>query len=637
MTQEIMTRALELISKGFTPVPLNGKAPTVKDWQTMKVAVQNVDEWNFAGLLHNLGLRTGDNGVIVLDFDGLGGYEAFIAAFPELVTTYTVKTGGGKGMHVYLKLPGELPRSTGQLIAPGGFIEIKAKGRQVVIPPSIHPDTGQPYVVHTSAPIKAITSFAPIQQWIDELNPKPEYQPTPEPAPVTSGEFAAYARAALANIAGDLARLAEGGRNTACNRMAWMLAHYVRRGDLTEGEVRAALEGAMFANGSVSENGKKAFEATFASGFSDGYGDTSFEPEIYKRPRAQQWQGQKTPARQMPGDWQGYTPPEKAVSANGVVVIGRTRIIKRTSLFAELDERIGNDDYKPAVPPVIFPLMCLHTLGGQARVTNAGKVMALVGASGSGKTSALETIADAYVKAGVPVWMWTPEWTPDEMGERAIQRYGGPTQDQLYEHEIDNYRKNVLGQPSNPNHRLTEEQRTVAAGIMRHIREWKEDVQFVENSLLTVDELAEVVAAAKTICDPFPRVLITDYAQLLKANEVEEKDEISMYGLIQKFKSLCMYYGLIGVMATQTTKAEARNTNNGEVFKGTSVLNCTKNSRGRKGRVRVQASMERLCLIDSFHPNQKFEDDDYYLGSQAGRFINDDAFNLWITLNPEYE
>ncbi len=633
----IIHKAKKLAENGFIPVPLNGKAPTLKGWQEVeRITCETVDDWIAKGLLQNVGLRTGDKGLVVLDFDGKGGYETFVKAFGELADTYTVATGSGDGMHVYFLLSGDLPKSTGQLEVPGGHIEIKSIGRQVVVPPSIHPDTGALYEIFNETAPRKMVNMDAVLAWIMSYN-TPKYEPQQRELDVrtaaATGDHTQYAKSALANMAGELASLTDTDndfQNTTCNLVAWKLAHFVGRGDLTEHEVRSALEGAMRTNGYIGRFGQKAFEKTFDSGFQRGMSDSQYVPKVYQQ------QARQAPARkEMPGQ-RGYEPPKIVQENSGVTVIGRTRIIKRTSLFDDLSKIIDDDDYVPDIPPIIFPFQCLHKLGGQARVTMPGKVIGFVGASGSGKTSALETLADAYVASDIPVWMWTPEWSPNEMAERVVQRYGGPTQDDLYLHMIDKYREKVLHQPSNTDHRLPEDQRTKAALAMRQVRSWASDVYFMENSLMTIEEMSEVVAAARSIVKPFPRVLICDYAQLLKANEVDEKDETTMYNMIQRFKGMCVYYSLIGIMATQTTKEDARrNIKQGE-FKGTMVLNCTKNSRGKKGKVRVKSDPERLRIEDSAHPNQTFNSDDYYLGSQAGRYINDDAYNLWITLNPEY-
>lgn len=627
MSDAILAKARKLISSGFMPIPLDGKVPVLKEWQKIQALPDTLEKLFGHGA--NIGLRTGDNGLVVLDFDGKAGYETFVKAFPDLSDTYTVETGGGDGMHLYYMVRGDLPKSTGQITVPGGYIEIKAEGRQVVVPPSIHPETGALYEVFNKAAPKELHNFDAIQAWLDKQNPQPE-PPQYDVRQAQPMNGNSYAKTALSNMAAELATLTDvenDYQNNTCNLMAWKLAHFVARGDLTEHEVRSSLEGAMRTNGYIGKFGQKAFDNTFNSGFRSGMQDSSYVPKVYQQQQAMR--------RQLPGK-RDYQPSQVVIAENGQPKIGRTYIIKRTSLFAELSKRIDDDDYVVDTPPVIFPLQCLHPLGGQCRVSQVGKVIGFVGSSGSGKTSALETLADAYVAGGVPVWMWTPEWRPEEMAERVVQRYGGPSQDEMYLHDIDKWRVKMLNQPSNPAHRLSDEKRTAAAFAMRKVRTWEQEVYYMENSLMTVDEMMEVMAAAKNMVTPFPRVLICDYAQLLKANEVDDKEESSMYNLVQRFKAMCVYYGLIGIMATQTTKEDARrNIKQGE-FKGTTVLNVSKNSRGKKGKVRIKSDPERLRIVDEPYPDQSFNGDDYYLGSQAGRWVNDDAYNLWITLNPEY-
>lgn len=628
----VLEKAKHLAEAHMMPVPLVGKRPTLDGWQEKPVPdADTLAGWARDGLMKNVGLRTGDNGLVVLDFDGLDGYKAFVQAFGELADTHTVATGSGNGMHVYYRVLGELPKSTGQIRIPGGTVEVKAKGRQVVVPPSVHPDTGALYEVRNKSKARELQSFAAIQAWLDSFRSVIERREAENVTPVT-GEKGAYARAALDAMANELATT-RADRNVACNRTAWKLAHFVARGDLSRGEVFGALETAMQANGYIASDGMTAFEKTFESGFTDGLADNTWLPGCYlaqpDTPKAER-------RREMPGQ-SAYAPPQVVREEGGVTTIGRTRIVRRVSLFADLSLRLFDDDYVPDVPPLIFPLRCLHGLGGQARVTQAGKIIGVVGASGSGKTSALETMADALVEADIPVWMWTPEWTPNEMAERAVQRHGGPSQDDIYLHDIDKWRVKRLGQNSNPAHRLTEAQMDTAASAMAKLRGWASDVSFIENTLMTVHEMSEVVAAARSVITPFPRVLIVDYVQLLKANEVDERDDTSMYNLIQRFKALCVYHGLVGVLSTQTTKEQAAQNIRQGAFKGTTVLNVSKNSRGNKGRVRIGSDPARLRIVDEPHPNQVFASDEHYLGSQAGRFVNDDAFNLFVTLNPEYE
>lgn len=654
MNKAMRDRAKKLIKKGYTPVLQAGKRCIQDGWTTMTVTEADVDDWPDSPL--NLAVRTGDHGLVVLDFDQPEGYQQFCEQFPDLTNTHTVLTGSGHGYHVYLICQEGLPKSSGMLKLMGdATVEIKAKGKVVTIPPSIHPDTHQPYTVHVEGAILPITTFEAIARWIEHYNPKPMPILMPDSIPASTGQFTAYARTALQRAAGDLAGQREGGRNDLLNRTAWTMAHFVRQGDLSESEVRMNLTSACISNGLWEEDGERAVIKTYESGYRDGYADSTWIPEVYTRPSTSSgfhpqqpqsqrrndsrsnWQAQRKPDREMPGDWQAFQPSPKVIEENGVVVIGRTKIIKRSSLFSDLLERIQMDEWIPTNIPIEFPLQSFWGLGGLARISQTGKIMGLVGASGSRKTSCLEMMADAYVKNGTPLWIWTPEWTPVEMAERTLQRMGGPTVTQLRIQDLDKYRVNKLGLPSDPTTRLPENQWAVSAEQFRTIRSWSQDVHYLHNVLLTINEMEEVFAAAKGVVDPFPQVAIWDYAQLLKANEVDENDEGGIYNMIQRLKVLCEYFGILGWVATQVTKADARNTTQeGKHFKGSLVMNVVKNSEGRPGLLRLPFNSERMKLYDELHLDQEFPDDARYLGAQAGRWINPDAFNLFVTVNPEY-
>lgn len=62
---------LELLSLGYTPLKLNGKAPRFKDWQKITVDEDLIlsREWARDGLNTNTGIRCGDAGVIAIDID----------------------------------------------------------------------------------------------------------------------------------------------------------------------------------------------------------------------------------------------------------------------------------------------------------------------------------------------------------------------------------------------------------------------------------------------------------------------------------------------------------------------------------------------------------------------------------------
>ncbi|MHB8481618.1 MAG: bifunctional DNA primase/polymerase [Nitrospiria bacterium] len=161
------------IKTGFSLVPLNGKIPTVKDWTNLpKTTLEQALGYEKRG---NFGIRTGPiSGVAVLDVDPkTGGDESLEKLSLDLNGVPTVRTGSG-GRHFYFAYPSEgLKNSAGKL---GRGLDIRAEGGQVVAPPSIHPDTGKPYVWE----INLNDSLPPFPQKILELLNKPtsktEYQ-----------------------------------------------------------------------------------------------------------------------------------------------------------------------------------------------------------------------------------------------------------------------------------------------------------------------------------------------------------------------------------------------------------------------------------------------------------------------------
>jgi hypothetical protein len=112
------------------------KRPATKTW----VVTDDVEQIrNHDG---NLGFVAGQSGAIALDFDNL---EAMQAMFEELgPLTHWVKTGSGK-FHCYYAADSELPA---RMLWEGTRVGEIQRGplQQVVMPPSIHPDTGDPYV-----------------------------------------------------------------------------------------------------------------------------------------------------------------------------------------------------------------------------------------------------------------------------------------------------------------------------------------------------------------------------------------------------------------------------------------------------------------------------------------------------------
>jgi len=125
------------------PAPCPGKSPSVgAGWPTWKATPDTIRAHWRDHPSDNVGVRTG-GGLVVLDIDPRAGGDDVLADLEhehgELPPTVTCQTGGG-GRHLYFRGPRDLASYD---LAAG--VEVKATGRQVVAPPSVHPTTGALY------------------------------------------------------------------------------------------------------------------------------------------------------------------------------------------------------------------------------------------------------------------------------------------------------------------------------------------------------------------------------------------------------------------------------------------------------------------------------------------------------------
>ena len=143
--------ALEFIAAKRRVTPLIGKKPAIKEWRTKVISEENVQKIDKK---YNWGTPLSKSDLCI-DIDPRN-YENGIDSFKKLLTDLgpefediikaapTVRTGNN-GMHIYLEKPEELKTSESvpYNLYPG--LEFKTHGRQLVIPGSVHPDTGNVY------------------------------------------------------------------------------------------------------------------------------------------------------------------------------------------------------------------------------------------------------------------------------------------------------------------------------------------------------------------------------------------------------------------------------------------------------------------------------------------------------------
>jgi replicative DNA helicase len=326
----------------------------------------------------------------------------------------------------------------------------------------------------------------------------------------------------------------------------------------------------------------------------------------------------------------------------------KLRVVTRSSRLAHYLDQLVDMESVNENPPIPFPLRVLHPFGGMTQYIKPGKLIGLVGVSGGGKTSCLETMIDGWLCFNVPCLVWSPEWEADEFIERAVQRYGGPSMADVYAHQV--YKQEVKNgiTSGGAGKAISHEQITQASDALDILKGWSEEVGYIDEPMLSISQLqAQLDETLKTLSFK-PRVLAVDYAQLLHALEADKN--VTMYSLLMRIKAICRQYGLVGLIASQVTKSGAKEAAGGDLLDGlaarfvnddafnlfitinpdremtvadngkkptgrflpSAVLNITKSSMGMKGKVRVAVDWERLMFADEKHLNQNFEKGEDY-------------------------
>lgn len=139
--------ALKYYESGYNVIPLkpSTKIPFITNWSQWcetKLATFQVEMWANTFSNCNIGIALGSvSNVIALDFDyNIDGIHTEIM---DLLPSMPVRKVGARGFTAFFKYNGELPKKwykDGKSV-----IELLSTGNQTVLPPSIHPDTKEPY------------------------------------------------------------------------------------------------------------------------------------------------------------------------------------------------------------------------------------------------------------------------------------------------------------------------------------------------------------------------------------------------------------------------------------------------------------------------------------------------------------
>lgn len=154
--------APSLIKLGYSPLPIMppdapntgaGKAPALSGWQ--KYCNEAPTSFFVAGHSRapamGVGVATGFGGLVAVDIDG---YDAIIGPILSALPPAIVIKIGRKGLTAFYR--SIVPMKSRSYNDTNGIrlLDFLSGGRQTVIPPSIHPDTGHPYYWWTDATLE---------------------------------------------------------------------------------------------------------------------------------------------------------------------------------------------------------------------------------------------------------------------------------------------------------------------------------------------------------------------------------------------------------------------------------------------------------------------------------------------------
>lgn len=238
MNNQVLAGALSVARRGWYVFPCAGKNPRIKDWPNKaSVDEKTVKTWWERWPDSNVGVACGPSGLWVIDVDDDDG-RAWVAQ-ADLPATLSVRTGSG-GEHYYFQRGDHLLGNTAKRV-PG--IDTRGDGGFVVVPPSIHPETGQAYEWGprsriADVPGRLVEIFGQPREVQRVAAP---YVPTQVPD--------SYGQAALEGECAKVSGAAEGQRNETLNVAAFNLGTVVGAGLLPESVARSDLHAAAMAAG----------------------------------------------------------------------------------------------------------------------------------------------------------------------------------------------------------------------------------------------------------------------------------------------------------------------------------------------------------------------------------------------------
>jgi hypothetical protein len=283
-----------LLAAGYSPIPVNGKAPPVAGWQDIEATKVLIAGWvNKYADATNTGILTRTTPAIDIDvFDAVVAHELQEIA-ERMIGASAVRIGQAPKRAMLFRVDEPFDKiSTPVFVSPDGRthkVEILCRGQQIVVH-GIHPNTHAPYtwrggepgpeLEHDALPllnaekanefITAAAQFMSAHGWTSKKKPNGDAGGAWNTENPGSKRERLYALAALDGCADELAEAPNGERNNTLYKKAFRLGTMVARAWISQSAVFDALFAAADACGLNKDDGEQSSQKTILSGLDDG-------------------------------------------------------------------------------------------------------------------------------------------------------------------------------------------------------------------------------------------------------------------------------------------------------------------------------------------------------------------------------
>jgi hypothetical protein len=302
--QAFLSTARELLSWGYAPVILNGKKPIIPNWQRyvagpahqgeMELPVHArplhytddlLEAWDRAYPGSNVGVSAADN-LAFIDVDD----ESVMSVIGEVIPwTPHVRRGARGWVFIYSQAGDIKSRNFANRFTKAMLVEVLGSGRQVVLPPSVHPVTDEAYcwvspgAGEKPTPLGAEKPPVLRQKDVEAIEAALSgagYINQPRQRGAALGRslaveersrHAAYLKPKIEERVAALRDAVKGNRQDTLNGMVFALAPYVREGVVDETWLEDCTRKLCEANGYIADDGDRAFTRQFHKSLDEGW------------------------------------------------------------------------------------------------------------------------------------------------------------------------------------------------------------------------------------------------------------------------------------------------------------------------------------------------------------------------------